>query len=241
MTTLLLLDDATPINELLARELTEQLGYEVTAMRSIEELFASKTLGFDVALVDLSFPGSAHTGLDALLFLHEHSATTRLVVLTQGDDWVADMLRDAWEALPLAGAMSKSAPLSTLVPAIRHLADRDGQPLVDPVLAPLLPSVRSPWRSLAGYARLVQHAGHAKLWRALIQSPTEPSYRDLADTTGLSVNTVRNYREQLLGELALHGLENPSMRDMQGFARRCRPFLDPQIEARLAGRRRSAT
>jgi hypothetical protein len=80
---------------------------------------------------------------------------------------------------------------------------------------------------------LVQHAGHAKLWRALIGAEEEPSYRDLAVAARLSLNTVRNYREQLLPELSLHGLDNPAMREMQVFARRCRPFLQPFVTQKL--------
>jgi DNA-binding NarL/FixJ family response regulator len=229
----LLLDDAALVNELLARELRNRLGCEVSSLASVEELFASEvTASFDVALVDLSYANSPMTGLDALCHLHSTAPDTRLAILTQGDEWVAQMLRDAWEAFPLATALSKSAPTGTLIDAVaRLLAGEDVAP--DPVLQPLLPAVRSPWRSLDGYGRVIQHAGHAKLWRALAACDDEPSYRDVAEATGLTVNTVRNYREQLLGPLALHGLVHPSMHEMQQFARRCRPLLRPHIEARL--------
>jgi DNA-binding NarL/FixJ family response regulator len=232
--TVLLLDDAAAVNELLARELNARLGCRVTAMASIEELVElGADAMFDVALVDLSYANSSLTGLDALCHLHATSPDTRLAILTQGDEWVAQMLRDAWEAFPLATALSKSAPTSTLIEAVGQLLAGESVP-PDPVLQPLLPATRSPWRSLEGYGRVIQHAGHAKLWRALVACEDEPSYRDVAEATGLTVNTVRNYREQLLGPLALHGLAHPSMHEMQQFARRCRPLLQPHIEARLA-------
>jgi DNA-binding NarL/FixJ family response regulator len=231
--TVLLLDDAAAINELLARELSTQLGCEVTALASVEALYARDDAPFDVALVDLAYAGSTLTGLDALLRLHTAAPGCRLAVLTQGDEWVADMLRDAWEAFPLATALSKSTPTGALLDAVRRLlAGEDVPP--DPVLQPLLPTVRSPWRSLDAYGALILHAGHAKLWRALVTCPDQPSYRDVAEHVGLTVNTVRNYREQLLGPLALHGLQHPSMHEMQEFARRCRPLLQPHVDARLA-------
>jgi DNA-binding NarL/FixJ family response regulator len=232
--TVLLLDDAAAVNELLARELTSRLGCRVSALASVEELLAlGSEAVFDVALVDLSYANSPLTGLDALCHLHATRPDTKLAILTQGDEWVAQMLRDAWEAFPLATALSKSAPTATLIDAVALLLE--GEPVPpDPVLQPLLPANRSPWRSLEGYGRVIQHAGHAKLWRALVACEEEPSYRDVAEATGLTVNTVRNYREQLLGPLALHGLTHPSMHEMQQFARRCRPLLRPHIEARLA-------
>jgi DNA-binding NarL/FixJ family response regulator len=231
--TVLLLDDAAAVNELLAREISMRLGCRVVALASVEELIAlGGDESFDVALVDLSYAGSPLTGLDALCHLYSTQPDTVLAILTQGDEWVADMLRDAWEAFPMATALSKSAPTATLLDAVRRLLDGDDVP-PDPVLQPLLPAVRSPLRSLEGYGRLIQHAGHAKLWRALVSCKDEPSYRDVAEATGLTVNTVRNYREQLLGPLALHGLVHPSMHEMQQFARRCRPLLRPHIEARL--------
>jgi DNA-binding NarL/FixJ family response regulator len=231
--TVLLLDDAALVNELLARELRHRLGCAVESLASVEELLALESgTTFDVALVDLSYANSPLTGLDALCHLHAASPDTRLAILTQGDEWVAQMLRDAWDAFPLATALSKSAPAATLISAVAKLLSGDDVP-PDPVLQPLLPAARSPMRSLEGYGTLIQHAGHAKLWRALAMCLDEPSYRDVAETTGLTVNTVRNYREQLLAPLALHGLAHPSLREMQQFARRCRPLLRPHIEARL--------
>ena len=230
----LLLDDAAAVNELLAREISARLGCRTTPLASVEELVAlDPDVVFDVALVDLSYANSSFTGLDALCHLHATSPTTSLAILTQGDEWVAQMLRDAWDAFPLATALSKSAPTNTLIDAVGRLLQ--GEPVPpDPVLQPLLPAIRSPWRSLEGYGRVIQHAGHAKLWRALVTCDDEPSYRDVAEATGLTVNTVRNYREQLLGPLSMHGLVHPSMHEMQQFARRCRPLLQPHIDARLA-------
>lgn len=235
---ILLVDDAAPVSELLAEAVHERTGHTVVSVTSVAQAFEVVPLRrFDLAIVDLSFPAETRNGLDVLILLDASSPRPHLVVLTQGDDWVADVLRMAWEALPLATAISKSAPISALIDAIERVLAVGSAP-IDPVLQPLLPSSKSPWRSLAGYGRLVQHAGHAKLWRALLAASPEPSYRELAARTGLSMNTVRNYREQLLGELALHDLVNPSMREIRAFAARCRPFLEPHIAARLGPPRR---
>jgi DNA-binding NarL/FixJ family response regulator len=211
-----------------------ELGHDVVVLSYVEELTPEflRAHPLDVAVVDLSFNESELTGLDALMTLHEHSPSTRLVVFTQGDKPVADLMRDAWDAFELASVISKTAPVSVQLDTIDMVAKKGRAP-IDPILQLRLPSSRSPWRSIDAYGRLVQHAGHAKLWRALIAAEEEPSYRDLADATGLSLNTVRNYREQLLPELSLHGLDNPAMREMQVFARRCRPFLQPFVSQKL--------
>ena len=132
-----------------------------------------------------------------------------------------------------ATVLSKSMPTGEFIRQIAQVL-RDGSAPIDPVIRMLLPSARSPSRSIDSYSRLIQHAGHAKLWNALAVADVEPSYRDLAAATRLSVNTVRNYRGQLLGELRPHGLNNPTMHAMQVFARWCRPLLQPLIDERLA-------
>ena len=103
---------------------------------------------------------------------------------------------------------------------------------VDPLLQSWLPPVRSPWRTLDGFARLVQHRGHAKLWQAVLACGPTAEYQDLASHSGLRLNALRNYRAQLLPELSMHGLHNPPMRDLYLFVVRCRPFLAPFVEAK---------
>lgn len=234
MTRLLLVDDTTVITELLSGRLCAELDATVDVYGRVEDYLVGgrPTGGWDLAIVDLSFNQSQLNGADILLDLHRHHPQTRLVLHTQGDDYVRDLLRDVWEAIPLDAVVGKSMPTADFFRIIRTVL-RDGVAPVDPVIRPLLPEERSPWRRLDAYSRLVQHAGHAKLWRVLIAADAEPTYRDLAIATGLSVNTVRNYRDQLLGELRLHGLDNPTMRAMQLFAKRCRPFLQPSVAARL--------
>lgn len=238
MTALLLVDDAQGWTELLADVIRTRLGWTVTVAHGPDVVADTALDGaaFDIAVIDLSFPGDTgrRSGIDVLLWLHRTRPHTLLTVLTQGDEWVADALRDAWEAFALASVLSKSAPIDLTIAALAAIA-RDGSSAPDPVLAPLLPTQRSAWRSVEGYQRLVPHAGHAKLWQALIDCDDEPSYRDLAEITGLKLNTIKNYRGQLLPELALHDLEDPTMREMQQFARRCRPFLEAPIAARLGG------
>jgi CheY-like chemotaxis protein len=230
----LVVDDAAGVADLFGAVLAERLGWDVVIMHHAGDVTDAVAADghFDIAIVDLSFPGERRNGLDVLLTLHHQSPSTRLVVLTQGDDWVADLLRDTWEALPLACALSKTSTLEVQIERLDEVA-RHGHAPSDPVLRPWLPSTRSPWRTADHYGRLVTHVGHAKLWRALIDDDGEVSYRRLSGATGLKLNTIKNYRSQLLGELALHGLDDPSMREMRAFARRCRPLLEPHIAARF--------
>lgn len=230
MTRVLIVDDNASSLELIAQAITARLGHEVLLVTQVDAVTPElcSPPSFDLALVDLSFRGTRQSGLDVLLRLHAISRSTRLVLFTQGDDSVAELMRDAWEALPLASAVSKSLPLDLLIETIRRVLT-DGSAVPDPVLRPLLPASRSPWRSAEGYRRLVPHAGHAKLWRALIDAGADPSYEELHRLSGLKVNTLRNYREQLMPELALHRLSNPTMREMQAFAQRCGPLLAPYL------------
>jgi DNA-binding NarL/FixJ family response regulator len=234
MSRILIIDDSALATELVADAVRGQLGHEVVTLSRVEDLTPEFITAhpLDVAVVDLSFADTELSGLDVLMTLHQLTPATKLVVFTQGDNFVAELLRDAWDAFDLASVISKTAPVPVQLATIDKVAKTGAAP-IDPVLRLRLPSARSQWRTLPGYERLVQHAGHAKLWRALIRAEEEPSYRELAEATGLSLNTVRNYRDQLLSELALHGMDNPTMREMQVFAKRCRPFLAPFIDAKL--------
>jgi len=234
MTRLLIVDDSELAQELLAVQIRQELGWEVATTPSVDGLDAllDEHEPFDIAVVDLAFFGQDRTGLDALLAIYEHTPRCRLVVYTQGDSSVADMLRDAWDAFELGTALSKNRPIAAVLQDLREVAAHGSAP-VDVLLQPWLPPTRSPWRSIEGYGRLVGHAGHAKLWRALIELDEEPSYKQLAEHTGLSLPSVRNYRSELLDNLALHYLDRPKMRQMQLFAKRCRPLLERHIRLKL--------
>lgn len=238
MTSLLLLDDAATVNDLFASLLRHELGVDVVPLASVGQLeteLANEQV-YDFALVDLSFPEERRTGLDALLALHDQTPTTCLAVITQGDSFVADLLRDVWELLPIATVISKAAPIQFQVDQIRTLIQNRRAP-VDPSVQPMLPVLRNGSRTLADFDRLVGHVGHAKLWQSLIEADENVTYQDISDATGLRLNTVKNYRAQLLTELALHGMDDPSLREMKVFADRCRPILQRRIGQVFAQRR----
>lgn len=237
MATILLVDDAAALAELFGRAIELELGHTVHTVVSLADVadILTRLDQIDLALVDLSFPQEGGTGIDALARIHDHDKATQLAIITQGDEWVAEILRDAWELLPITTVISKSAPLSYQLDAIsRVLADGVAPP--DPAIQPLLPSLRDSRRSVERFGRLVQHAGHAKMWNSLV-AVDDATYKALADQSGLKLNTLKNYRAQLIDELAVHGLNDPSLRDMQRFARRCWPFLQPPVDLALQGRR----
>lgn len=229
MTQVLLVDDASALAELFAEAITTRLGYDVAVAVSLRDVEDTVTglVDLDLALIDLSFPQEPGSGIDALDTVHRLRPDALLAIITQGDDWVAETLRDAWELLPVATVISKSAPLAYQLDAIALVVNTGAAP-VDPAIQPMLPATRSPLRTPSRFQRLVQHAGHVKLWSALIAAP-DPSYREIADRSGLKLNTVKNYRAQLLPELSVHGLDDPSLREMQEFARRCRVFFNPYL------------
>lgn len=236
MATILLVDDAAALAELFGRAIEHELGHTVHTVVSLAEVGASLALvgSLDLALVDLSFPQEDGTGLEALVRIHQHSRDTKLAVITQGDEWVAEILRDAWELLPITTVISKSAPLAYQLQAISAVLTNGSAP-PDPAIQPLLPARRDGTRTPASFARLVQHAGHAKLWRSLV-AVNDASYKAIADHSGLKLNTLKNYRAQLVDELEAHGLHDPTLRDMRRFAKRCWPFLEPHIDLASTGR-----
>lgn len=236
MTAILLVDDAASLAELFARSVEVELGHRVEVVVAVADVPAALERGpFDVAIVDLSFPQERCTGLDALAEIHRRSPDTKLALYTQGDDWVAETLRDAWELLPIATVISKTAPLEYQLAAIQSVVETGSAP-PDPAVQPLLPANRPEWRTPERFAKLIQHQGHAKVWSVLINDPDVATYKSVAAQTGLKLNTVKNYRSQLLSELNLHGLSDPTLREMQDFARRCRAFLRPFVDEALQDR-----
>ncbi len=235
MTQLLLVDDAGALAELFAETIRTKLGYDVAVAICLADV--GERLGqldhLDLAIVDLSFPQEGGTGIDALAQVHRVYPAAKLSIITQGDVWVAEILRDAWEVLPITTVISKSAPLAYQLGAITAVVNTGFAP-IDPAIQTLLPAKRSLYRSPSSFGALVQHGGHAKLWKALLLA-RETSYKEVADISGLALNTVKNYRAQLLPELTVHGLHDPTLRQMRDFATRCHAFLTPFLEARDIG------
>ncbi|MEQ8437696.1 MAG: response regulator transcription factor [Ilumatobacter fluminis] len=236
MTRILLVDDAAAMAELFSKEVASRFDAEVdvcVAVADVELMLARAP--YELALVDLSFPQEHANGIDAMAEIYRANRDTRLAIMTQGDAWVSDLLRDAWDLLPVATVISKTAPLDYQLEMIDGvLAGRDVEP--DPAVQTLLPARRNPERTPDRFADLIQHNGHAKVWNVLMDRNFEATYKNVSDSTGLKLNTVKNYRSQLLPELRVHRLDDPSLREMQEFAWRCRSFLRPYVEASLEGR-----
>ena len=229
--TILVLDVQGLTAEALATRIQQELAVDVKVLHRVADLNREFILrsNFEAAVVDLSFRGETMHGLDALFAIHRHSPQTHLVVHTVGDHYLERMLRDAWEVLPLAAVVAKGPSASTITKVLQHVRATGSAPM-DPVLRPLLPAVR--WRrSPESFYRLVPHLGHAKMWQAMFGEPDGATYATLAGTAGVKVNALKNYRADVVSELAAHHLPQASTRDMQEFAKRCRPFLRPALLA----------
>jgi DNA-binding NarL/FixJ family response regulator len=225
----LILDDQVLTTEALGFRVRERLGVEPVLLHRVADLTPALITSskFDLAVVDLSYRDEVMHGLDALYALHRWSPDTALVIHTVGDSNVEAMLRDAWELLPVATAITKGPSAAGIVDVL-EVVMRNGEAPLDPVLQPLLPAVRQR-RDPASFERLVPHKGHAKMWRALAEEPEGASYSDLASAAGVKINAIKNYRADVIGELEHHRLTNPTTRQMQEFAKRARPFLRPYL------------
>ena len=233
MTRMLLVEDAAALAELFADKLAERFDATVDVCVAVTDVeLYLRNPPYDVALVDLSFPQEHATGLDALAEIHAVMPATTMVIMTQGDTWVADVLRDAWDLLPIATVISKTAPLAYQLEMVEQVL-LHGRADVDPAIQLLLPSRPNPDRTIERFRDLILHQGHAKVWNVLMDRRFDATYKNVADATGLKLNTVKNYRTQLLNELRVHGLHDPSLREMQDFAWRCRAFLKPHVDASL--------
>ena len=234
MTRMLLVEDAAALAELFSEKLAERFDATVEVCVAIMDvdLYLGKP-PYDLALVDLSFPQEHASGLDALAQIHATSPSTKLAITTQGDAWVGEILRDAWDLLPIATVISKTAPLEYQLEMVEQVL-LHGRAGPDPAIRPLLPSQPNPERTIERFQDLILHQGHAKVWKVLMDRRFDASYKNVAEATGLRLNTVKNYRTQLLNELRVHGLSDPSLREMQDFAWRCRAFLKPHVDAALA-------
>ena len=236
MTRILLVDDAAAMAELFSHEVAARFDAEVEVCVAVADVeLALDAEPYDLALVDLSFPQESATGIDAMVQIHARQPATRLAIMTQGDAWVSDILRDAWDLLPVSTVISKTAPLEYQLEMIAGVL-RGATVEPDPAVQTLLPARRNPERTPERFGNLIQHHGHAKVWNVLMDRGFEATYKNVSDSTGLKLNTVKNYRSQLLTELRVHRLDDPSLREMQEFAWRCRSFLRPHVEAALAGR-----
>ena len=227
MTAVLLVDGSAAVTELVANALVERTGWTVdrcATAADVERLVGDRE--YDLAIVDLSFTDDVLTGLDALVLLARLAPATRLTIITQGDDWGGDALRDAWEMLPVATVISKSAPLDHLI-AMAEEVLATGMAPADPAIQPLLPPHRDARRAAAGFGSLVRSADQARLWTALICAGVDASYRGVALASGMSFDTTKAVRSQLLAPMRLRGLDDPSPEEMQELARRSRPFLEP--------------
>lgn len=233
MTRMLLIEDAAALAELFSEKLAERFDATVDVCVAVMdvELYLENP-PYDLALVDLSFPQEHASGLDALAQIHAASPSTKLAIMTQGDTWVAEILRDAWDLLPIATVISKTAPLVYQFEMVEQVL-LHGRADVDPAIQPLLPTRPNPDRTIDRFGKLILHQGHAKVWHVLMDRRFDATYKNVADATGLKLNTVKNYRTQLLNELRVHGLFDPSLREMQDFAWRCRAFLKPHVERSL--------
>jgi len=233
MTRILLVEDAAALAELFSEKLAERFDAEVDVCVAVVdvELYLQQE-PYDLALVDLSFPQEQASGLDVLAEINAKWPSTSLAIMTQGDSWVGEILRDAWDLLPIATVISKTAPLSYQFDMVEQVL-LHGHTDVDPAIKPMLPSRPNPHRTIERFADLIQHQGHAKVWNVLMDRRFDATYKNVADATGLKLNTVKNYRTQLLNELRVHGLDDPSLREMQDFAWRCRAFLKPHVDRSL--------
>lgn len=237
MTNVLFVDDRpttiSPYMQALSKVSGDLSLLSLTDPASVSEEFLSHT-PLALAVVDMSYPRSSLTGLDVLTRIHVHSPSTRLLLFSNADRSLASLIALAWEALPIAAAAAKNDEKSFLTIANWCLSEPQPLRRSDEELAMWLPETPDPSRRYENWHLLMEHAGHARLIRALYGFEDEPSHQQLATETGNALNAVRSYiqfvRDRL--ELVMH---YPRMRStgLHRFIRAARPLLEPHVAEKL--------
>lgn len=224
MAEVLLVDDRKATAQMYEEWLT-RLGHDVTVVNDPDLVTAERVTEQrpDLAIIDLSYGNSDLSGLDVLLLLFRRCPGCRLVILTNGDAAVGDVLRIAWEALPIRVAISKGALFNEFERAI-HAASAD-QEWVDVDLSAWIPSRRDPGRSIERFGGLIGHAGHARLLQYLCASRSQPSQAEVARENGWVVATVRNYAEHISQGLTILGYQKMTFAELHTFVQAARPIV----------------
>jgi DNA-binding NarL/FixJ family response regulator len=147
----------------------------------------------DVALVDISMPGSG--GIKAIERIREAAPATRVVVLTMHD--MPAYLRAALAA-GASGYVVKRAADSALLAAIRDV--HRGRTVLDPALAASV--VQSGLRRRGGTTSPATPLSQRE--REVLELVAQGyTNQQIADQLGLSVKTVETYRARLVEKLGL--------------------------------------
>jgi DNA-binding NarL/FixJ family response regulator len=148
----------------------------------------------DVALVDISMPGSS--GIKAIERIREAAPATRVLVLTMHD--MPAYLRAALAA-GASGYVDKRAADSALLAAIRDVSR--GRTALDPTLAASVVQSGLRRRGTTG-ASLSTPLSHRE--REVLELVAQGyTNQQIADHLGLSVKTVETYRARLVEKLGL--------------------------------------
>lgn len=206
------------------RQWVDDLGFR-TAAYTDPVAFLDEAPEADVVIADLSFAHFEASGLDVLLSTHRRSPDTALMILTNGDQAVSDLLRICWEALPVRAAVSKDALQPEFAEAMAACFDPAAHDFVDRELRPWLPTSRDPGRSSAAFGEICQHAGQLRTLLTLADFEDSPTKPELARAAGLSANTVNNYCRDVIFQLGLRGFEVADFAQLHRFVRLTRPLL----------------
>lgn len=147
----------------------------------------------DVALVDISMPGSG--GIKAIERIREAAPTTRVVVLTMHD--MPAYLRAALAA-GASGYVVKRAADSALLAAIRDV--HRGRTVLDPALAASVVQSGLRRRGATTSPATPLSQREREVLELVAQGYTN---QQIADHLGLSVKTVETYRARLVEKLGL--------------------------------------
>ncbi|MDA8117474.1 MAG: response regulator transcription factor [Actinomycetota bacterium] len=189
----MIIDDHRMFAESLARLLEDEADIEVVGVGTnrSDALGLARRLRPAVALVDYQMPGG--DGVSLARSLKEVDAAILTVMLTGFDD--EELLLEAIDA-GCSGFITKDRAAAEVVDAVRAAAG--GEALISPqMLARLLPQ-------LSREERPARHRLTDREIEMLSYMARGFSNRAIADQLYLSVNTVRNHVQSILGKLGAH-------------------------------------
>jgi DNA-binding NarL/FixJ family response regulator len=217
---LLVVEDSDHLASAVARELSEDFGYDVRIARDATQVTAATCEGVGVAVIDLLFeqhlgqqvdsdwpsrpespePRLLTSGLSAIRSLRHHAPDAGIVVWTSGESNRRLHQLYAYEALGIRAFCSKS-PGTGKADVLASAVDAafDGHGFVDPVLSPYLPEER-PNGANASFAEvLLADPCKRAIWRAVARGASSRAL--IASMACYSARTVGNRMAEMFGDL----------------------------------------
>ncbi len=192
----LLVDDHAILREGLRALLSHYPDVEIVgeAQDGIEAFHLVEELHPDIVIMDIAMPGT--NGIEATRMIHQQYPQTRVLVLTQHDDWryIKSLLQ-----VGASGYVTKRALGVDLINALRTVAR--GETFLQPSVASIL--IEQTCRQPEPLAVEALTPREQEVLKYIVRGYSNPQ---IANALCLSVKTVEWHRSNLMSKLGVHNV-----------------------------------